>query len=51
MNQFQRQAAGLVLVVVSAAALYWARPEWLVWGLLTLIGLGMLISIPSEEKQ
>ncbi len=51
MKQFQRQAAGLLLIVVGAAALYWARPEWLVWSLLALVGFGMLISIPGEGRQ
>lgn len=48
MSRLQRQALALVVIVGSAAALYWAQPEWLVWSLMALIGTGMLISIPSE---
>lgn len=48
MSRLQRQVLALVLIVASAAALYWAQSEWLIWGLMALTGAGMLISIPSE---
>ncbi len=35
-------------MVVSSAGLYWARAEWLVWGLMGLIGIAMLSSIAGE---
>lgn len=51
MSQLPRQALALGLIVVGSAALYWARADWLVWGLMGMIGTGMLLGVLGEGNQ
>lgn len=43
-----RQALAFGLILIPSAALYWARAEWMIGGLLGLVGLGMLLGLLGE---
>lgn len=51
MSRLQRQALALGSITLGSAGLYWAELDWLVWGLMGLIGVGMLLGVLGEGRQ